>query len=59
MNATELVLTDDERALLVDMLKAALTDTRVEVHHTHGSPQYRDQVKRREDVIRDLLAKLG
>lgn len=59
MNATELTLSDDERALLVDMLKAALTETRVEVHHTHSSPEYRDQVKHREDLIRALLARLG
>ncbi len=58
MTAGNFNLSADERSLLVRLLETALGDTRVELHHTHYSPEFREQVKREEGVIRSLLEKL-
>lgn len=52
-------LNDEERTMLRTMVDQALRETRVEVHRTHHSPDFRAQVQHREDVLRALLAKLS
>jgi len=52
------VLDEQERSELSQLLDHALRETRVEVHHTH-TPDFRDQVQRREEVLRRLIEKLG
>lgn len=51
-------LTLEERTLLQHLLETALGETRVEVHHTHYSPEFRDKLKRDEALLRTLLAKV-
>lgn len=58
MTANTLMLSRDERALLTNLLETALGETRVELHHTHFSPTYRDDVKKDEQMLRTLLEKL-
>jgi hypothetical protein len=53
-----LPLTAEERIVLFRILDTALRETRVEVHHTHFSPEFREQVKAEEVLLRGLLAKL-
>jgi hypothetical protein len=53
-----LLLTDEERVMLRELLERSLGEVRVEVHRTH-TPDYRDLVLRQETVIRNLLAKVG
>jgi hypothetical protein len=52
-----LTLSDKERDALLSMLRQALGETRVEVHHTH-TPDYRELVLDQEALIRSLIAKL-
>jgi hypothetical protein len=49
--------TAEERQYLVRVLEARLGDTRVEVHRTH-SPDFREEVKQEEELVRALLAKI-
>lgn len=58
MVATELPLTPEEKTLMVRLLETALGETRVEVHRTHFSPEFREEVKRQESLIRGLLLKV-
>ena len=58
MTAINISLTAEERELLTRLLDTALGDARVEVHHTHYSPDSREFLKRQESVIRELLNKL-
>ena len=58
MAETQLLLTAEEKDLLVRLLKKELGETRVEVHRTHFSPEYREQVKEEEALLRGLLGKL-
>jgi hypothetical protein len=51
------VFTEEERAVLLDLLQQALGETRVEVHRTH-TPSFRDKVLREEQLIRGLVEKL-
>jgi len=53
-----LVLNEQERGELARLLEQALGETRVEVHRTHYSPDYRATVQKEEGVIRGLLDKL-
>jgi hypothetical protein len=53
----QLVLNAQEKEYLLNLLKAALGETRVEVHRTH-TPGYREQVLGEENLVRGLLAKL-
>jgi hypothetical protein len=55
----QLTLTEEEKRLLVNLLKYSLGETRTEVHHTHFSPDYRAQVVHEEEILRQLLEKLG
>lgn len=52
-----LSLTEEERAMLQELLEVALGEARVELHHTR-SPDYRLVVQRQESCIRSLLEKL-
>ena len=54
----KIALTEAERNALRTLLRTELNDSRVELHHTK-TPVFRDQVKRQEELIRDLLGKLG
>jgi hypothetical protein len=57
MTQHSVVLTEQEKGYLLDLLERALKETRVEAHHTH-TPGYREQVLQEEDLVRALLAKL-
>src|SRR5262245_54417846 len=52
-----LTLSEKERDTLLSMLRQALGETRMEVHHTH-TPDYRELVLDQEALIRGLIAKL-
>lgn len=54
---TQLVLTEEERTMLQELLQVALGETRVELHHTR-SLDYRAVVQRQEACIRGLLEKV-
>ena len=58
MTATDLTLTDEERAYLGDLLQRSLKEKRVEEHRTRA-PNYRQRVVREEELIIALLQKLG
>ena len=58
MNEMHVSFTAEELALLHRMVESALGDARVEVHRTHHTPAYRDQVKAEEAMLRGLLEKL-
>jgi hypothetical protein len=51
-----LTLNDEEHGELLQLLETAFGDLRVEVHHTH-TPDYRAQLLRREDLLRNLIEK--
>lgn len=57
MPESTLMLTDEERRFLVDLLEAALKEARIEEHRTR-TLSYRDHILQREDVIAGLLGKL-
>lgn len=59
MNEFLLRLTEEERDVLRRLLDTALSESRVEVHRTHFSPGYREQVLEEEGCIAGLLKKLG
>jgi hypothetical protein len=48
---------EQERSELLGLLEQALGETRVEVHRTH-TPDFREQVQRREEILRRLIEKL-
>jgi hypothetical protein len=50
-------LSKPEKALLTTILEKELEEVRSELHHTQDH-DYRDNVKEREKLVRDLLAKL-
>ena len=54
---TQLKLTEEERAFLVDYFESALKETLVEEHRTR-KPTYRENVMRQENLIVGLLSKL-
>jgi hypothetical protein len=51
-------LTSEEAAVLLRLVNSALGETRVEVHRTHHNPEFREEVKHEEDVLRGLAVKL-
>jgi len=51
------VLDEQERSELSQLVDHAMREARVEVHHTH-TPDFRDQVQRREELLRRLIEKL-
>jgi hypothetical protein len=59
MPEVSLTLTAEERNLLLQLLFKELGETRVELHHTHFSPDFRGEVKAEEGMLRGLLGKLG
>jgi len=58
MGMLSLTLDEHERSELLGLLEAALGDLRVEVHRTH-TPDYRNQLLRREEILRRLIEKFG
>jgi hypothetical protein len=58
MASGNVTLTAQEQTLLIRLLEAALGETRVELHHTHFSPEFRDSVKQEESLLRELLQKV-
>jgi hypothetical protein len=55
MTRVNLTLSAEEHALLLRMLEAARGDIRVEVHHSHFTPGFRDGLKHEESVLAELL----
>ena len=53
-----LALDEDERAVLLQLLEQALSETRVEVHRTH-TPDFRVQVQHREVLLAKMIEKIG
>lgn len=53
----ELQLTDDERRLLIDILRGRLGELREEVYHATVST-FKDELKAREVVLSDLISRL-
>jgi len=53
-----LALDEQEKSELLGLLEAALGDLRVEVHRTH-TPDYREQLVRREALLQRLIKKFG
>ena len=47
-----------EKELIANLLEKELEDIRSELHHTQ-SHEYKDNIKEREKVVRELLARLG
>jgi hypothetical protein len=58
MSEFQLTLTAEERQYLTELLATVLKDTRVEEHRTR-TPLYREGVIRHEQMIADVLRKLG
>jgi hypothetical protein len=54
----QLTLTDAQRDYLTGLLETALKTTRVEEHRTRA-PTYREHIEKQEELIVDLLTKLG
>jgi hypothetical protein len=52
-----LALDERERGELLQLLEVALGDLRVEVHHTHHSPDFRARLLEREELLRRLIEK--
>jgi hypothetical protein len=57
LSSHTLTLSGEERDTLLDLLRRALGDTRVEVHRTH-TPAFRDLVLGQERVIRAVIERL-
>ncbi len=58
MSETQVTLATDEKRFLVRVLETTLGETRVEAHHTHFSPEFREELLKEEKLIRGLLEKL-
>jgi hypothetical protein len=58
MADTQMTLTPDERNYLVQVLETSLKNHRVEEHRTRA-PSYREKILREEEVLIQLLTKLG
>ena len=57
MTETQLLLNDEEKRLLVDLLTSALNQRLVEEHRTR-TPVYREHITHAETVIESILTKL-
>jgi uncharacterized Rmd1/YagE family protein len=53
----QLTLTDEEKNVLAEVLNQALPDLREEIYKTENF-EFREQLKRREAVMKDLLVRL-
>jgi len=49
-------LADNEQAFLIEMLEREIPNLRQEIHHTDDY-DYREFLKEREELIRELLSK--
>ena len=58
MEESQITLSGEERACLVEVLQSALKNRRVEEHRTRA-PTYREQILEQENLIENMLAKLG
>jgi hypothetical protein len=58
MEESQIILTGEERACLVEVLQSTLKNRRVEEHRTRA-PTYREQILKQEKLIENMLAKLG
>jgi len=58
MEVSQITLSGEERACLVELLQSTLKNQRVEEHRTRA-PTYREQILEQEKLIESLLAKLG
>ena len=56
--AMQIALNDEEKQTLVEILNETLPNLREEVYKTENY-DYREELKRREAVVKDLLARLG
>jgi hypothetical protein len=54
----DLTLTDDQRTLLVSILQDTLGEVREEVYKA-DTPDYRDDLRKKEDLVRSILTSLG
>lgn len=54
----DLSLTDDQQTLLISILEDTLGEVREEVYKAEVS-EYRDQLRKKEEIVRDLLTRLG
>lgn len=54
----DLTLTEDERALLQDLLSSAFRDLRMEVGNTDNH-EYKNQLKVREAQLKGILDRVG
>ncbi len=54
----QIALSEEERQTLVEMLNDALPNLREEVYKTE-SFNYREQLKRREELLKSLLTRLS
>jgi hypothetical protein len=58
MADTQLTLSANEREYLVEVLQTTLKNHRVEEHRTRA-PSYREKILKEEDLLAQLLTKLG
>lgn len=58
MTECQFNITTEERDLLVEVLEDVLREIRVEEHRTRA-PGYRERILRREDLIGDMIHRLG
>jgi len=54
----QIILNDEEQRALVETLNETLPNLREEVYKTENF-DYREQLKRREDLLRSLLSRLA
>ena len=57
MAESNLTLTNEERACLVNLLETVLRDTRIEEHRTRA-PSFREHVLQKEQLVESVLKKL-
>jgi uncharacterized membrane protein YccC len=58
MPETTMILTEEERAFLSELLERTLKEARVQEHRTRA-PSYRELVLHQERLITSLMEKLG
>ena len=58
MTELQLFLNGDERECLIELLKTALRDKRVEEHRTRA-PNYREHIIHQAELLNGVLQKLG
>ena len=58
MESLELDITNDEIAILIEVLESYLSDLRMEIANT-DSMEYREKLKTKKTIIIKVLTKLG